>query len=565
MNVLNALPSFKVKFNNDFKKVSNSEFVEGTALIAYPGDNRNLSDITENAFSDALPSLGLVPVVGHWLSGKQNFGGHDITIEWSGNDLVLKDNTVPYGVVKENHNAGWIDIEEDGVIHKYLTADVVLWYGRYPEPIQKVIDDGINQSMEINIKSYSKKQNNNIQIDSFEFSALCLLGKDIDEYGKTGEDNVEPCFESASIIVDKFADNSKFKEQFNQLLFALNNNKESNVSLKGGETKKMTNKKEGKFVEEKLALIAKYNFTLEQLNFNIEELSIEELEVKLQEFSVESNQDDKTELNFSATYRQKREALSNALDPKIERDADGNVVYEEYMWVEDFDDTYVFVEKSIWTTDNHERKYGRFTYNFAEDTLTATITSEFEEMVLVWLTLEENQKLQEERNTFTIISNENETFKTKISEYETTISEQQNSITEFEATIETLNTEKDALFSENTQLKEFKSTIEFENKRIEIEGLIEDFEVVLKDNEEFEQVKKDIADDEKLATMDYQALEDRFFALEGKLKHCSKKKDKAKKQVAFSRVNVEVDDGNDGDDLGKKEYGEASKYLPKKS
>lgn len=554
--------SLKVKFNKDFKNINNSEFVEGTALIAYPGDNRNSSDITEEAFNNALPSLGLIPIVGHWLSEKQNFGGHDITIEWCGNQLVLKDNTVPYGVVKENHNADWIDIEEDGVMHKYLTADVVLWYGRYPEPIQKVIDDGINQSMEINVKSYSTKTNKNIQIDSFEYSALCLLGKDVDEFGKTGEDNVEPCFESASIIVDKFADNSKFKEQFNQLLFALNNNKESNVSLKGGETKKMTNKKEGKFVEEKLALITKYNFTLEQLNFNIEELSIEELEVKLQEFSVESNQDDKTELNFSATYRQKREALANALEPKIERDEDGNITYEEYMWVEDFDDTYVFVEKSIWTDNNHDCKYGRFTYTFDEDSLTATISGDFEEMVLVWLTLDENQKLQDEKNAFTTISTKFETLKTKASEYETIISAHENKITEFEATINTLTSEKDSLTSENTQLKKFKSNVEFENKRIEIESLIEDFEVVLKDNEEFEQIKKNVAIDEKLIVMDYQNLENKLFALEGKLKHENKKKDKVKKPVAFSRVNINTEIDNTE---VKSEYGEASKYFPKKN
>ena len=70
--------------------------------------------------------------------------------------------------------------------------------------------------------SYSEKDNGNFQIDSFEFSALCLLGKDEDKFGNKGEDNVEPCFPLASVTIDKFTVNNKFKEQFDQLLFALN-------------------------------------------------------------------------------------------------------------------------------------------------------------------------------------------------------------------------------------------------------------------------------------------------------------------------------------------------------
>ncbi len=50
--------------------------------------------------------------------------------------------------------------------------------------------------------------------------------------------------------------------------------------------------------------------------------------------------------SFSATYRQKREALSNALDSEIVKDGAGNVVSETYYWVDDFDDSYVFVERN---------------------------------------------------------------------------------------------------------------------------------------------------------------------------------------------------------------------------
>jgi len=600
LNVLNKHPNFKVKFNNDFKKVNNSEFAEGTALIAYSGDNRNSSDITDKAFTEALPSLGLVPLVGHWLSEKQNFGGHDVTIEFVGNQLVLKDNTVPYGVVKENNNAEYVEIEEeDGIKHNYLKADVVLWYGRYPEPVQKVIDDGINQSMEINVKSYSEKDNGNFQIDSFEFSALCLLGKDEDEFGNKGEDNVEPCFPSASVTIDKFTVNNKFKEQFDQLLFALNPsynissyfiskdkaeqlvqkantiftqlgfecseyivdgkeyqitgiinktlNKEateawgfdiydkdtitiysldfetietSSISISSVEllmnknidtsqqhfTLKINNsieehtteeiiKEEGgkNLVDEKLELLTKYSLTIEQLNFSIDELELEELEKKLKEFS---NAENKVTSTFSATYRQKRDALSNALDPKIERDADDNITYEEYLWVEDFDDVYVYVEKSIWTESDHERKYGRFTYTFDEVTITATISGEFEEMLLVWLTLEENQKLQDERNTAMVVSEEFEILKSKVTEYETSIS----TLTE---QFNTVKSENETLTQSNQSLAEFKSNTEtaqqkaFENQQIQLKAeLVENFSKVLTLEEVKSVQDKDLSTDE---------------------------------------------------------------------
>jgi hypothetical protein len=207
--------------------------------------------------------------------------------------------------------------------------------------------------------------------------------------------------------------------------------------------------------ENKIELLSKYNLTVEQLDFNLDDFTVEELDEKLKEFSVDTT-DNQTDISkivttFSATYRQKREALSNALDPKIEKDADGNITYEEYMWVEDFDDQYVFVEKSIWTTDNHERTYGRFTYTFDEETLTATITSEFEEMVLVWLTLEENQKLQEERTNLTAefesLKNEFEDYKNNYS----TINSEVIILQDFK--LQTVTKQQEAFELQQSQLK----------------------------------------------------------------------------------------------------------------
>lgn len=552
---MNVHPSLKVKFNKDFQNINNSEFVQGTALIAYPGDNRNNSDITELAFNNAMHSLSLIPVVGHWLPEKQNFGGHDITIEWNGNQLVLKDNTVPYGVVKENHNAEWIDIEENGITHKYLKADVVLWYGRYQEQVQKIIDDGINQSMEINVKSYSSKTNGNIQIDSFEYSALCLLGKDIDEYGNKGEENIEPCFESASITIDKFSVNEQFQEQFNQLIQAVNS------SLKGGEIKQMKNTKEGEIMDEKLELLKKYNLTTENISFSIEDLSLEEIESKIKEY-------------FALLASQKEKEIINALRDEEFTDRWGDE-YRKYSYV-DYNETEVFA----YDRQDNWNLYG-FTYSMNGDKVIIDFASkkrkkfeivdfvEGETMFSLFpqeaIDYAIKDTIKETEDKFTSINTELQQFKSQISDYENKLSDFDTIKTEFES----LKTEFETLTTENNQLKEFKQNIEFkieiENKRVEMEGLIEEFESVLSGNEEFEQIKNDITDDEKLNTMEYNTVETKLYAIVGKVKFEKKKKDKIKKNVAFSRVNVEVNDSNDVDDLGKKEYGEASKYFPKKN
>jgi len=335
--------------------------------------------------------------------------------------------------------------------------------------------------------------------------------------------------------------NAKFsKQQHFELKF-------NNVSLEGGETKKMTVEKEGENMDEKLELIAEYNFTLEQLDFNIEELSLEDLEVKLQEFSIESDEpevQDNMNITFSATYKQKRCAIDNALDPIIVKGEDDKIISETYYYLDDFSDAYCMVEKYTWNENGREEEYGRFTYSFDDTEIKATITSEFEKLIKTALTQAEYDQVMADRNIFEIMSAEFEELKTKTSEYE--------------ATITTLTSEKDALFSENIKLQEFKSTIEFENKRIEIEGLIEDFEVVLKDNEEFEQIKKDIAIDEKLVGIEYESLEKELYALEGKVKHTKNNKSAKKPQVFSSKVSViEESDINDS------YYGDAVKYIKK--
>ena len=97
--------------------------------------------------------------------------------------------------------------------------------------------------------------------------------------------------------------------------------------------------------------------------------------------------------SFAATYNDKRAAISNVLDPII----DGAV--ETYFWLVDFDDNYAFVERDVFdnATGSFEETHGRFPYAFDDESKTATLTGDFEEMRMAWLTLDEYAALEERR------------------------------------------------------------------------------------------------------------------------------------------------------------------------
>ena len=546
---MNKHPSLKVKFNNDFVQVNNSEFVEGTALIAYQGDNRNLSDITELAFTNAMPSLSLIPIVGNWLSDKQNFGGHDVAIEWQGNTLVLKDKTVPYGVVKENHNAQWIELDDNGVVHKYLQADVVLWAGRYPDQIQKVIDDGVNQSMEITVNDFSIKENGNFQINSFEYSALCLLGRDIDENGLTGSDNVEPCFEQASVVVNKYNFNEQFKNQFNNLLFEFNNQISEliNNPLKGGDKEEMNNKGGSIKLDERNELLKKYNLTSDSLNFNIEEFSIEQLEEKIKE-------------HFALLASQKQEEIANALSVEKYRDRWGDE-RSKYSYV-DNSETEVFA----YDRQDNWNLYG-FMYSMSGDKVVIDFaTKKRKKFEIVDFVDGETSVVfnlfPQEAIDYAISDKEKELTEQLTSQFAT---EKETAVVEIQTKLDTLTTdfnkvteEFELVKPELVRLKEFELTTLSTQRTQAEEILFSQTDAQLQDNEEY-QILKQNASQFSLEQLEKEVA---FIIVKSgtNVKFSSNKGNKRQNQTVKLPFGSNHNDENDN-----KVYGDLfEKYLPKR-
>lgn len=215
---------YDVSFNN-YEKV-NSQFAKVKVYVLYTGLNRNNSYISKQTVENALYSLKNVPVVGEWIEENKNFGGHGGKIEIKDEEMKFIDTTKPYGVVPSDAEFKWEVVrEKDGITeNEYLTTTAYLWYGRYPE-VDKVLNEGNWQSMEIDIGDYEWNESGQFEIKSFEFSALCILGKD-DDIDK----NVEPCFESSSIVRYSF-NKDEFKLEFNKMIDEIKNINQEDYNL----------------------------------------------------------------------------------------------------------------------------------------------------------------------------------------------------------------------------------------------------------------------------------------------------------------------------------------------
>lgn len=182
----------------------NRSFDKGVLKIAYHGKNRNGTYISKEAFENALPSLANVPVVTHYLRKDDELGGHDMELI-TGEDgkLYMVYVTEPVGVVPSSPNCWWEEVEEtNGTVHEYLCVEVLLW--KRQEAYKLIKESGVvGQSMEITIND-GHDGDDAYCIDSFIFTALCLLG-----------DEHEPCFESASLNVFGL---SSFQAQYQEML-----------------------------------------------------------------------------------------------------------------------------------------------------------------------------------------------------------------------------------------------------------------------------------------------------------------------------------------------------------
>ena len=198
--------------------------------VMYLGKNRNGSFIDKNTAIQMANSLPATPIVAAYNEDKEDFGDHGEVLHIEDGEIKFSCKTVPYGFVAPDAEV-WFqkfdDTNEFGetTTREYMMTTGYLWTGQYPE-LDKCINQGQGQSMEIDdVDGHWTKDSNDIEffiINDAIFTKLCILG-----------DDVEPCFEGASVTSPEVSEHFSYNKEFSHTLFAMMNELKSALT-KGG-------------------------------------------------------------------------------------------------------------------------------------------------------------------------------------------------------------------------------------------------------------------------------------------------------------------------------------------
>ena len=229
--------------------VSSPEFINITSIspfaskceikVFYLGQNRNGSFINKETATQMAQTLPGCPIVGYFSENKDDFRDHGEQVVIDGDGVKFKCQTVPYGFVAPDAKVWFKEFEDtdefgNKTLRTYLMTEGYLWTEQYEEA-QRVINEGRPQSMELDtntLKGYWSTDNNSgmdfFIINDAIFSKLCILGED-----------VEPCFEGASVTAPDVSSNFSMNEDFTKTLYSMMKElKELTFSLqdKGGKS-----------------------------------------------------------------------------------------------------------------------------------------------------------------------------------------------------------------------------------------------------------------------------------------------------------------------------------------
>lgn len=289
----------KITYASSVEKMCevNSSFDRGILKVAYTGRNRNGSSISKDAFERSMSTIYNCPIVCNYNRERDEIGSHDVEVVVKDGEAQLVNITQPCGVIPESAQYWWTVIEDDAGPHEYLCIEALIW--KRQEVYEKIKSNLItDESMEIRVKSGHTDEDGFYVIDSFEFLAFCLL------------ESAPPCYESASLEMfglDEFRQKYvEMMDEFKSCFNSVNTSAEVDIhkdDLKGGRM----------HLDEKIALLAKFGLTEDQLDFDITDMSIEDLECKLNSIRDQSK--------FSLTAEQFRDELIASLSAEtVERE-----------------------------------------------------------------------------------------------------------------------------------------------------------------------------------------------------------------------------------------------------
>lgn len=191
--------------------------------VLYLGKNRNGSYIDKNTAIQMANSLPGCPIVGYYKEDKQDFADHGEVVTIDGGEVKFACKTVPYGFVAPDARV-WFqkftDTDEFGqdTEREYMMTTGFLWTGQFEEA-KSVVQEGKGQSMELDSDTLDGHWANDAKtemdffiINDALFSKLCILG-----------DDVEPCFEGASITAKEYSKEDSFARSLYTMMKELRN------------------------------------------------------------------------------------------------------------------------------------------------------------------------------------------------------------------------------------------------------------------------------------------------------------------------------------------------------
>lgn len=248
--------------------------------------NRNGSYIADEDMTRALPSLANKPILAEIVfdeNKEADFGTHAIEeIETDDGQKKLYYIEHPVGIMPESCGAHLVydDEEEKNFVH--ADGYVFTLYGNESADILKR-RNGVDCSVELEIYEFAWDGKNNwLSLKDFIFNGVTLLGA-----------KYAPGMKGARCELSDFSnytsqDYSKELNEMKARLFALESRFNKNSKEGGNQVDKLNE------------LLAQYNKTLEDLDFEYEGLSDEELEAKFAEVFADDNNDTPSNDNESS-------------------------------------------------------------------------------------------------------------------------------------------------------------------------------------------------------------------------------------------------------------------------
>lgn len=280
--------------------------------VLYVGENRNQTFISKDQAIEMSKTLRGAPIVGYFKESKEDFDGH-------GNEVVINEDgisfnclTVPYGFVAPNAEIWFQEFEDtndfgETIKREYLMTTGFLWTGQYSEAQLAVEEEGRPQSMElVNVDGHWSANSQGIDfyiITDATFSKLCILGED-----------VEPCFEGASISAAPVQTFTKVDDNFKHTLYSMMQELKAVISPDSIQepedtpSENVTNKPENNELAELQEQYSKSLETIAELNAQIESLSQEINEAK-DKFSVLNKEAEELRVFKAQIINQQKDAL----------------------------------------------------------------------------------------------------------------------------------------------------------------------------------------------------------------------------------------------------------------